>query len=154
MKDEALQIISARNVLFSFSVSISSRDFFFVTKTWGDDCTHHPHLKSRVDASPHPPAIYAGLFHSIGIPIRIFKGPLTSSYFLGKGVRFGSLFQEDFPDKPGKMGVFCKFNNNHEILKIGGILDSVSFPEILESGYEERALLQVPPDFRECRKGS
>ena len=29
MKDEALQIIRARNVLISFSVSISSGDFFF-----------------------------------------------------------------------------------------------------------------------------
>ena len=60
LKDEALHIIRARNVLIVFSVSISSRDFFSSLKPGGgDDCTHHPHLKSRVDAYPHHPATYA-----------------------------------------------------------------------------------------------
>ena len=58
LKDETLQIIRARNVLIVFSVFISSRDFFFITKTWGGGrqlYTPAPHLKSRGMHTPHSP---------------------------------------------------------------------------------------------------
>ena len=75
MKDEALQIIRARNVLISFSVSYFQQRFFFSSLKPGGMIVHTiPQLKSRgMHPPPPPPPLSTPLGGGGGQDSQIFR---------------------------------------------------------------------------------